>query len=87
MAEFNFIHESLNDSDKELFFGPLKGDEKFISFDDQATFADIVVLAGKFGSKTQARKNGFDKDINPGFEHITIGKNKNRIDIWILNKF
>lgn len=84
--EFNFIHKSRTQEDKESFFGPLEPtDGPFIVFDDTWTMADIVTTAGIFPSKTQARKNGFDKPIPVGWTQLVMTKRK--IKIFILNFF
>ena len=81
--DFNFIHEANPESDRELFFGPLSGEE-FIVFDDSWTMADILVTAGIFPSKGQARKNTPDLTIPKGFSDFT--RTKRKIRITILNK-
>jgi hypothetical protein len=82
-----FIHKDQPGTDKELFFGPLTDEDEFIEFGEPNTMANLLVMAGKFPSLSQARKNGWDIDIKPGFEHLTVGKGKNRMDLFILNKF
>lgn len=79
----NFIHAKLPDSDRELFFGPLEPNEKFMLFSSEATMANLVVMLGKFPSITQARKNGWDKPIPVGFSAHSVGKTK----FWVLNWF
>ena len=81
----NFISENHLPDDLELFFGPITGHDTTIVFDDTWTMLDIVVAVGLFNSKTQARKNGFDKPIPFGF---TIGREKHKQphkNFWILN--
>ena len=79
----NFIHVDCPESDKDLFFGPLDKDEKFVVFDDSWTMANIVTAIGGFPSVSQARKNGWFKPIPPGLSEFKVGKRKG----WILNKF
>jgi hypothetical protein len=84
MQGTNFIHQFRNQSDRELFFGPIESDERFVVFDDSWTLADIAVEAGLMPSKSQARKQGFDGDIPAGF---TIGREKRKghnKNFWIL---
>ncbi len=84
--EFNFIHESRTQEDKESFFGPLEPtDGPFIVFNDKWTMADIVVAAGIFPSKSQAKKNGWDKPIEKGWSQFVLTKRK--IKVFILNYF
>lgn len=80
--EFNFI-KSTEETDKELFFGPLNKDDEFIGIQDNWIMADIMVQSGLFPSKSQARKNGWNKPIPSGFSMHTVGKYK--VLITILN--
>ena len=77
----NFIHELNPDSDLHLFFG---GETAF-KFTDQTRLEDILVQAGKFKSKTECRKLGFQGSIPPGLNCLVIGKAANRMEIWTLN--
>lgn len=79
----NLIHDSLPESDRELFFGPLDGQEQFIGFGDNDNLATLLVKVDKFPSLSQAHKNGFDKPLAPGFAKIKVGKTI----LWILNRF
>lgn len=85
---FTFCHKDVSESDRELFLGPdLKDGTTWIEIDDETTLADIAVFTGKFPSKGQARKNGWDGDIEPGFTHRTLGKNQKKVWIWIMTPF
>ena len=79
----NFIHASMPDSDKDLFFGPEEPDDKFVAFAGDVTLADFAVEMGSFPSLKQARKNGWAKPIPPGFSAHKIGKKR----FWVLNEF
>jgi hypothetical protein len=83
--DFFFIHQSLPDTDKELFCGPLTGQEAFITFDDTWTMANIFVAVGVFPSVTQARKNNAGGPIEKGFSHLE--RSKRQKIVTILNKF
>ena len=84
---FFFIHKDMAEEDRELFFGPLDGDEEFVVFDDTWTMAHVLVHVGLFPSLSQARKNGGDGPIEPGFVDFVRGKKMKRKEITILNKF
>ena len=79
----NFITKNVTDEDKELFFGPLDGEE-FVEIEEHWNMANILHATGIFPSVTQARKNGEDKPIPSGFTILRRGKKKNRKDIFIL---
>ena len=89
MLGINFIKSS-KESDKELFFGPIKdsfwGDEKFIEIEDKWIMAHILHSAGVFASVSEARRNGWDKPIEKGFHSFKVGKNKLLISIFLENE-
>lgn len=83
MKEYNFIY-NIEESDKELFFGPLNNNDpndSFINIKEHCTIANIVNEAGIFDSVTQARKNGFNYEIPKGFSDRYLTKRKIRITI------
>lgn len=84
--EFNFIHAGNPASDRALFFGPLDETDTFATFDETWDMADIAVKAGKFPSRGQARKNGWDGPVPLGFSTHYIGQNAKRVGIFILNR-
>lgn len=77
MIGTNFIHKDMTPRDRENFFG----DEPVTEFDDSWTMANITMATGMFSSLTQARKNGFNLPIPPGFS-----ERKKKHPFWILNK-
>lgn len=84
--EFNFIDENASQSDIDLFLGPFEDEDgPIIKFPEHWTLAHIMHAAGIFKSVSEARKNGWNKPIKPGFEHYVVSKRK--IDIWILKDF
>ncbi len=86
MVDLNFIHKNLPNSDRDLFFGPL-GSDNFQTFECE-TLGPLMVVAGKFPSLTQARKNGWDRPLATGFQQFVVGgKSKNRTVISVLNRF
>jgi hypothetical protein len=84
---WHFINPQLTESDKDLFFGPLEGNEIFIPIESNWTMAHILVKAGVFPSLTQAKKQGIIQNIPAGWSHLIRGKGINRKDIFILNWF
>jgi len=80
--EFNFIGgQGHEERDKELFFGPLTEEDRFILIQPEWTMADVMVQTGIFPSLSQARKNGFGGPIPKGFSDRYVGKLKRRITI------
>lgn len=80
----NYIHPDLPDSDRDLFLNsepayPLDPAWGFLS--------QVLHHSGAFPSINQARKAGWDIPIPPGYSQWTVGKARNRKDIFILNKF
>lgn len=43
---------------------------------------DLLVTAGIFSSRTQARKAGWEPGWPPGWTDITVGKKRIRICVW-----
>ncbi len=82
----NFISPKVTEEDKELFFGPLNGEEEFIVMGEDWTLAHILHAAGVFPSLTQARKNIISTEnwIPEGFTILTRGKKAKRKEIFIL---
>jgi hypothetical protein len=79
---FNFITPDLTEEDKDLFFGPLDGEE-FIVIEENWTMAHLLHAAGVFPSVTQARKNNEDRPIPWGFTILTRGKRAKKKEIFI----
>jgi hypothetical protein len=74
------IGGNIEEQDKELFFGPLKENDKFQVMSNETIWADILVPLGIFSSRGQARKNGWF-EIPNGFTNIKVGKKKHLITI------
>ena len=83
MHSYNFIPPHLPGRELDMFFGPVKKEDKFIEIQPRWTMAHIMHAAGIFPSISQARKNGWDKDIPYGFSSHRVSKK--RYLITILN--
>ena len=81
----NFVSKNVNESMKELFFGPVEDDETFCLIEDHWTMAHLLHAAGIFPSVSQARKQGNETPIPEGFTILTRGKKANKKNIFILN--
>jgi len=79
--DFDFIINNGHSrrSDAELFFG--QSPEDVIWLDGDKDMWDILVIAGVFPSRTQARKNGRAREIPEGWTDQRMGKLKHRICI------
>jgi hypothetical protein len=88
-----FVHKDRPVEDKELFFGPLTGEEVFTEIDDTTNIFHILAMVGAFPSANMARKNwnnvakkiGMDVDVMTvpeGFTTFVVGKKK--FDVVIL---
>ena len=83
-TEFNFIGENVSDADAELLMGPFEPtDGPVIRFPESWSMAHIMHTAGIFKSVGEARKNGWNKPIPNGFQHLIVTKRK--ISIYVLN--
>jgi hypothetical protein len=91
--EFNFAHEIFTGDAGflEAVFGPYTNDPSVNDNDVICVFGDTDIMAhimwrsGIFKSIGEARKNGWNKPIPPGFTDLTVTKHKVRI--CIMNKF
>jgi len=81
--EFNFIHPKMSEKDMKSF-GFWDDKDSAWHIDPIWTMAHVMHLAGVFPSVGQARKNGWNKPIQPGFSEFTVGKMKKRV--CILNE-
>lgn len=92
MSDFNIIGPKFDPSvDFKLFFTNEEienetFDTPLIRLEESdRSMAHLLVRLGKFSSVGEAKKNGWDRPIPMGWNHFAIGKNKNRIDVFIWN--
>jgi len=78
MNEITFVKAGTTQADINMFIGDLN---YTIFYTD--ILGDLLAEAGIFKSKTEARKNGYNVPIPPGFTQKKYGKNK--MVITILN--
>lgn len=67
-----------------LFDGQPKSGFTFSTFSTE-TMAHLMLRAGAFDSVGNARRNGWNKPIPPGFSHLIVTKRK--ISVAVLNLF
>jgi hypothetical protein len=75
--------------DQELFLGPLGSEEErtFVLF-DEADWSDVAVSIGLFPSRSQARKNGWVGELEPGLSNRQQRKGQFiKKDVWVMNRF
>lgn len=65
----------------------LFGEEDILQpiLDTDQTMAHLLSRLGKFKSVGEAKRNGWDKPIPTGWFECSIGKGKNRMDLFIWN--
>ena len=82
-TDFNIlIGDGIQETDKNLFFGPLTQDDQFIVFSSSTRFPQLLKALGIFSSTSQVRKSSWNKDIDEGWTEIPkIGKLRHRICI------
>lgn len=71
----NFIVDSVSQSDVDTYITPTEN-EPITVITDSSQMEDIVILLGKFSSKSQARKAGWAGPIPEGFNVWQIGKDQ-----------
>lgn len=86
MSDFNFRTDNASERDVDVFFGPADDSDVNFILGENDTMANVMHHAGVFPSVTQARKNGWNKDIPVGFSDRRVGKNKKRITILNLTE-
>lgn len=84
--EFNFIAPEVPKNIVDTLMGPFDADDGVqISLTKEFTLmAHIMAKIGFFPSVGQARKNGWDKPIPPGFTKLTVGRGDKMKVIFIL---
>ena len=79
MIDANYIKTSNLVLDKRIFFD----NEEAIEIKPfQKTIAQLLADCKIFSSTSDAKRNGWDKEIPKGFSEFTIGKRKNKITIF-----
>lgn len=83
----NILIGFVEEKDKELFFGPLAEDDgEFITLPLETTYPQVLKQAGVFPSTSQARQNGWDKEVPEGFTIVKVGKGLKYREAYILKR-
>lgn len=91
MAEVNIVGPKFDPASDMKLFTSVEDDEKgtlpdLIHLTDRdISMAHLLARLGKFQSVGDAKRNGWDKPIPTGWNHIIIGKAAKRWDIYIWN--
>lgn len=82
-VDIDFIKQDTDSKDIDLFLGPVNETQNqvFIDSFDNKTLAHIMKDAGVFSSVSDARRNGWNKEVPSGFSHFIVGKKKSSIAI------
>lgn len=80
--EFCFVGKLHRPEDAGLLFEP---EDELLKIDEGETMAHLMFRTGKFRSVGEARRNGWGREIPSGWNVFTVGKGKNRIDVFIWN--
>lgn len=78
---FNVLIGSTNNRDIKSFFGPLDGKEIFIRLEEHQ-WANLLKTLGIFSSSSQARKNGWDKEIPLGWSEASFKKQRKIVFVF-----
>lgn len=91
MAEFNVVGPRFDPENDILLFTSIEEDQAGIIPDvihleeSDKSMAHLLARIGKFGSVGEARRNGWDKPIPTGWNEFSVGKGKNRVDLFLWN--
>jgi len=81
--DIDFIRKDISQKEIDLFLGPIddEQDQETFILNEKLVIAHFMAIAGIFPSIGQARKNGWDKPIPPGFSQFVVGKKRSMITI------
>lgn len=91
MAEVNIVGARFDPAHDVKLFTSIEEDKlgvvpDFIHItEDDRSMAHLLSRIGKFPSVGDAKRNGWDKPIPSGWNHIVIGKGAKRWDIYLWN--
>lgn len=74
--EVNVLVGDVLDTDLDLFFGPLRDTDVFLRVPEGTMWGKVLVACGAFSSRGEARRNGWNKPIERGFDLFRMGKKK-----------
>ena len=80
---FNIIIGGVSGKDINLFFGPFTKDDVLLHL-DKSDWGSLLGTLGIFPSATQARKNGWSKDIPQGWSEARF--KKQRVVVFVFRQ-
>ena len=83
--DVNVLMGEVSERDRFLFFEPFEDDDVWLKLPaGELLWADLLAHLGVFGSKSQARKAGWNKLVERGFSDEVIGKLRHRVTVLNL---
>lgn len=83
MQQPMLVHKDVPASDIDLFLGPIEEHETIGELLPHWSLAHVVHHCGWFKSVTEAKKNGWDRPVPPGYTNLR--RKKGGKEIFILN--
>ncbi len=80
--DINILIGDWTERDKDVIFGPIEPQDEFFEFEKSTRWPQIMLDVGLFSSKGNARKNGWDKNVQSGFSMFSFGKLKHLVTVW-----
>lgn len=80
---FNVIIGGVSKKDIKSFFGPIDSNEVFLKL-EESNWGSLLKTLGVFPSATQARKNGWDKDVLVGWSEVRF--KKQRVVVFVFKQ-
>jgi hypothetical protein len=69
------------ETDKDLFFGPLEDRDEFFVFPSGVMWAAVMGDTKLFSSRSQARKAGWNRPVEDGFQDFRHGGLKHHVAV------
>jgi hypothetical protein len=68
------IGDGIESRDRDLFFGPLNGDERWVELDAAPMLPRLLADFGLFSSAKEASRKGYLGPVRDGFTDLAISK-------------
>lgn len=77
----NVLIGDVLDSDRDLFFGPLRGDEVFVTEEPTTTLPALLAKLGIFETGNEAAQRGYRGRIPEGFTDLMRIRKLHRVSV------